>query len=80
MQKCSEPRLSHRTTFLLSTLLGLTFRWLLATVYWFTLTAGFFGPSLFDRILVASGGECRHEEHGKTDHLTYYSCIVRVIL
>ncbi|KAF9518116.1 hypothetical protein BS47DRAFT_1325700 [Hydnum rufescens UP504] len=33
-------------------------RWAASTFVWATFTLWFFGPSLFDRILVASGGEC----------------------
>ncbi|KAJ7647178.1 inositol phospholipid synthesis and fat-storage-inducing TM-domain-containing protein [Roridomyces roridus] len=33
-------------------------RWVTATGTWLLFTAWFFGPALFDRILLASGGEC----------------------
>ncbi|KAJ7268839.1 inositol phospholipid synthesis and fat-storage-inducing TM-domain-containing protein [Mycena haematopus] len=33
-------------------------RWLTATAIWLTFTAWFFGPALFERIILASGGEC----------------------
>ncbi|PFH50885.1 hypothetical protein AMATHDRAFT_143984 [Amanita thiersii Skay4041] len=33
-------------------------QWLLATASWLVFTSWFFGPSLIERIIVASGGEC----------------------
>ncbi|XP_006461197.1 hypothetical protein AGABI2DRAFT_221786 [Agaricus bisporus var. bisporus H97] len=33
-------------------------QWLLATTVWILLTMWFFGPSLLDRLIVASGGSC----------------------
>ncbi|KAJ7446209.1 inositol phospholipid synthesis and fat-storage-inducing TM-domain-containing protein [Mycena galericulata] len=33
-------------------------RWLTATAIWLVFTAWFFGPALFERIVLASGGEC----------------------
>ncbi|KAK7005640.1 inositol phospholipid synthesis and fat-storage-inducing TM-domain-containing protein [Favolaschia claudopus] len=33
-------------------------RWLTATAFWLLFTAWFFGPALFERIVIASGGEC----------------------
>lgn len=33
-------------------------RWLMVTVYWFLLTQWAFGPSIIDRVFVATGGAC----------------------
>ncbi|KAJ7072197.1 inositol phospholipid synthesis and fat-storage-inducing TM-domain-containing protein [Mycena amicta] len=33
-------------------------RWITATATWLVFTAWFFGPALFERIVLASGGEC----------------------
>jgi hypothetical protein len=33
-------------------------KWLLETAVWWLFTAWFFGPAIFDRVIVASGGEC----------------------
>ncbi|KAJ2697538.1 hypothetical protein FB645_005885 [Coemansia sp. IMI 203386] len=32
----------------------------LATLYWYLMTQWFFGPSLFDRVFVLTGGACQH--------------------
>jgi len=34
------------------------FRWIGATLYWFVLNQSFFGPSILDRVYVATGGSC----------------------
>jgi hypothetical protein len=34
------------------------FKWLTATVVWLAFTGWFFGPGLFERLTIASGGEC----------------------
>ncbi|KAJ2001914.1 hypothetical protein GGI04_003306 [Coemansia thaxteri] len=36
-----------------------TLRYALATIYWLAMTAWFFGPPLFDRLYVRTGGACR---------------------
>ncbi|KAK9763870.1 hypothetical protein K7432_009091 [Basidiobolus ranarum] len=33
-------------------------RWLYASIYWYIITQGFFGPSLTDRVYILSGGAC----------------------
>ncbi|GBC04702.1 hypothetical protein RclHR1_05810014 [Rhizophagus clarus] len=33
-------------------------RWILATLYWYSITQRFFGPSIMDRIFVFTGGKC----------------------
>ncbi|KAJ1828383.1 hypothetical protein LPJ56_001144 [Coemansia sp. RSA 2599] len=39
----------------------------LATLYWFLMTQWFFGPSLFDRVFVLTGGACQHNAHADAD-------------
>ncbi|KAJ1928485.1 hypothetical protein IWQ60_002002 [Tieghemiomyces parasiticus] len=45
-------------------------RWAAATAYWYLLTQWAFGPSLFDRVFVGSGGQCS----AGSDILTYARC------
>ncbi|KAJ1651465.1 hypothetical protein IWQ61_007975 [Dispira simplex] len=46
-------------------------RWLAATLYWHTLTQWAWGPPVFDRVFLASGGQCTSE--GATIQ-TYHHC------
>lgn len=38
-------------------------RWALATAYWWIISRWFFGPGLFDRVYVITGGNCSAGEH-----------------
>ncbi|KAL1919506.1 uncharacterized protein VTP21DRAFT_2199 [Calcarisporiella thermophila] len=38
-------------------------RWIMATVYWYALTQWCFGPSVFDRVYVYTGGKCSVDGH-----------------
>ncbi|KAF9928810.1 hypothetical protein FBU30_002081 [Linnemannia zychae] len=38
-------------------------RWALATLYWWLISQWFFGPGLFDRVFVLTGGSCSVEGH-----------------
>ncbi|KAJ1969243.1 hypothetical protein IWQ62_000744 [Dispira parvispora] len=46
-------------------------RWLAATLYWHTLTQWAWGPPVFDRVFVASGGQCTS---GGATVQTYHHC------
>ncbi|PIA17503.1 hypothetical protein COEREDRAFT_30214, partial [Coemansia reversa NRRL 1564] len=48
---CAPARSSSATT-------GAVLRYVLATLYWIALVRWFFGPPLFDRVFVHTGGSC----------------------
>ncbi|KAJ1643401.1 hypothetical protein LPJ64_004822 [Coemansia asiatica] len=41
----------------------------LATLYWVLMTQWFFGPSLFDRVFVLTGGACQHGSSADADSM-----------
>ncbi|KAF9157488.1 hypothetical protein DFQ26_008675 [Actinomortierella ambigua] len=43
-------------------------RWALATAYWWIIVQWFFGPSLFDRIFVFTGGSCTVDQAFTSHH------------
>jgi hypothetical protein len=43
-------------------------RWGLATLYWWLISQWFFGPALFDRVFVLTGGSCSVEGHWSQYH------------
>ncbi|KAF9904775.1 hypothetical protein EC991_002345 [Linnemannia zychae] len=43
-------------------------RWGLATLYWWLISQWFFGPGLFDRVFVLTGGSCSVEGHWSQYH------------
>ncbi|KAG0371052.1 inositol phospholipid synthesis and fat-storage-inducing TM-domain-containing protein [Gamsiella multidivaricata] len=55
---------STSTTILVKALL----RWFLATMYWYIISQWFFGPALFDRVFVLTGGSCSIDGHYSQYH------------
>ncbi|KAG0308830.1 hypothetical protein BGZ98_006611 [Dissophora globulifera] len=43
-------------------------RWGLATLYWWLISQWFFGPALFDRVFVLTGGSCSVDGHWSQYH------------
>ncbi|KAF9965852.1 hypothetical protein BGZ70_003963 [Mortierella alpina] len=43
-------------------------RWGLATLYWWLISQWFFGPGLFDRVFVLTGGSCSVDGHWSQHH------------
>jgi hypothetical protein len=43
-------------------------RWGLATLYWWLISQWFFGPALFDRVFVMTGGSCSIDGHWSHHH------------
>ncbi|GJJ69231.1 hypothetical protein EMPS_01577 [Entomortierella parvispora] len=43
-------------------------RWALATLYWWLISQWFFGPGLFDRVFVMTGGRCSVDGHWSQHH------------
>ncbi|OAQ26291.1 hypothetical protein K457DRAFT_47904, partial [Linnemannia elongata AG-77] len=43
-------------------------RWGLATLYWWLISQWFFGPGLFDRVFVMTGGSCSIDGHWSQYH------------
>ncbi|KAF9112660.1 hypothetical protein BGX27_003005 [Mortierella sp. AM989] len=67
--EASQPAVGHSTSKVPSDIIvkALT-RWGLATAYWWIISQWFFGPGLFDRVFVLTGGSCSVDGHWSQYH------------
>ncbi|KAF9972525.1 conserved oligomeric Golgi complex component [Actinomortierella ambigua] len=63
-----QPARTDRASLAVRVIVQALARWALATAYWWIIVQWFFGPSLFDRIFVISGGSCSVEQAFTSHH------------